>query len=84
MPQEDYKYSEEQCLRADLLNQRRKCNQDHVVPLLSLMGLPTGAVITKEFCDKDDCDYWEITVGEKTIRGVNIVSMLSNIQRDTF
>lgn len=76
---DDYTYSAEASLRADLLNHRRKCNKDHVTPLLHLMGLPTGTVITKEYDPESDLDFWEITMADKTVRGHDIIQLLIKI-----
>ena len=75
----DYKYSEEVVLRSTLLSQQRKCDRDHVTPLLQLKGLPAGTVITKEYDAAQDQEFWEIQIGETRHRGVDIIALLINI-----
>jgi hypothetical protein len=58
---------------------QRTCFANHVEPLLALMGLPVGTVITKEYSDSLDSDFWEVTIGLDKYQGPDIVALLKSI-----
>jgi hypothetical protein len=66
-------------LSINLANQQTKCYRDHVTPLLALMNLPVGTVITREYSGVEQHEFWEIQMGDETFRGVDIVDLLSKL-----
>lgn len=64
----------------DLRNYVNNCKDNHVAPLLQLMGLPIGSVISKEYNPQADTEFWEVTVAGETYRGPDIVRLLKSIK----
>jgi hypothetical protein len=76
-PEYEQLYAEE---KMKIIAMRKQCVENHVTPLLNLMGLPVGTVITREYDPTLEADYWEIQIGLDKKRGADIIALLKSIQ----